>query len=167
MRRLPKQIFLFLLAVIAVAGILLYGCSANTSNQSTSTTQSSQSPSPSGQSRANAAGMQTMLTQVAQELGIPEDKLAAAYQQAQDSVVSSMPPRNPPSQGQGQQSPNASGQGQQSPNTSGQSQNFNDFRMSIYNKMADILNIPADQIATAFSKFQPQFPSSRGPATNQ
>lgn len=155
MYRPSKYIFLCLLAVIAVAGSLMYGCSANSSTQSTSTTQPSQSPS--GQPRANAADMQTMLTQVAQELGIPEDKLAAAYQQARDSVMSSMPPRNPTSQGQGQQSPN----------TSGQRQNFNDFSTSIYNKMADILNIPADQISAAFSKFQPQFPRSRGTATTQ
>jgi uncharacterized protein (DUF2126 family) len=161
MYRPSKHIVLCLLAVIAITGSLAYSCSANSSTQSTSTTQSSQPPS--GQPRANAPDMQTTLTQVAQELGIPEDKLADAYQQARDSVMPSMPARNRTSQGQGQQP----SQGQQPPNTSGGRQNFNDFRMSIYNKMAEILNIPADEIAAAFSKFQPQFPMNRGTTTTQ
>jgi uncharacterized protein (DUF2126 family) len=155
MYRPSKHIVLCLLVVTAITGSLAYSCSANGSPQSTTTTQSSQSQRR--QPRANAPDMQTILTQVAQELGIPEDKLADAYQQARDSVMSSMPPRNATSQGQGQQSPN----------TSGERQNFNNLRMNIYNKMADILNIPADDIAAAFSKFQPQFPMNRGTTTTQ
>lgn len=187
MHRQSKYIFLYLLVVIAIVGSLAYSCSANSSVQSTPTTQSSQpsagptpttqssqppagptptsqsSQPPAGQSRANAPDMQAIFTQVAQQLGISEDTLAAAYQQAQTSVMSSMPARNRTSQGEAQQP----SQGQQPPNTSGQSQSGNDFRTSIYNNMANILNIPADKIAAAFSNFEQQFSKSRGATTNQ
>jgi hypothetical protein len=156
-----KRLVPYLLILTAIIGILAYGCSATSTQQSTATSQPAQSqPGQSSQfglPPATPPDMQAMLTQVAQQLGISEDKLAAAYQQARDSLMPSMPPINGMPQGQGQQPPNPPGQGQ----------NFNDFQTNLYNKIAEILNIPEDQIAAAFSKFQPQFPGNRGPEPPQ
>ncbi len=90
MYRPSKRVVLYLLAVTAVVGSLAIGCSAGGSSQSATTTHSGQFQP--GQGRGNPPDMTAMLTQVAGELGIPEDTLASAYQQARDSVMASMPP---------------------------------------------------------------------------
>jgi hypothetical protein len=147
MYRWSKRIVICLLAATAIIGLVATGCSAK------SGTATQQSRFGRGQRGGNPPDMTAMLSQVAQELGVPEDELASAYQQARDSVMPTMPPRNPGSQWQGPP-----------PGGPGGGQGFGNFRMSIYNKMSETLNIPADEIAAAFSKFQPQSRPNRGGA---
>jgi len=181
--------------VIILVGIVLTGCSASgagqssapvdqqsspvstqgqsmLSNQQTSSTQTQQQTATSGQQTpapADSQRMDKIFSRVAEILGVTEDQLTKAFQQAMPSVSGAQPPS-------GQQQPPAPPSGQLQPpptlpsdNTSGSSPSGQQppqqgqrpsaasggpDMTSAYSKMAEILNISADKISSAFEQAQ-------------
>ena len=121
--------------------------------------------------------MSKMMSRAAEILGITEAQLTSAFQQAQESVFGKMPGgmpgRQPPSDSSGQRPPhlytdNSSGQrppqlpsgtsGQQPPQW-GQGPNSGSTQ-KLYSKMAEILSISADKIASAMDQARQELQSA-------
>ena len=170
-----KTMYLPVLISIAIilTGMTLVGCSTGAATQQDSSGQAVTSPAspfskpaqtgtgnpggaPSG--RPGGPDMSKMMGRAAEILGITEAKFTSAFQQAQESVFGNMPggtpgilPPAPPSGTSGQQPQPPSGitglpapQGGQGPGS--------ESVQKVYNKMAEILSISADRIASAIEQ---------------
>jgi hypothetical protein len=152
--------------------------SSSSGQQSSSTTSGQQSDNQSGQQRqpgspgqqpGGASNMTAILTRAAEILGISSEKLTTAFQNAmpqggpsgsgQKGQSATPPsgqhgqPSTPPSGQQGQATTPLSGQqGQSSTPPSGQQMTQSQFMTDIYEKMAEELNISADDIANAMQQ---------------
>ena len=103
--------------------------------------------------------MSKMMGRAAEILGITEAKFTSAFQQAQESVFGSMPggmpgqqPPAPPSGTSGQQPPQPPTSITGLPAPQGGQAPGSESVQKVYNKMADILSISADRIASAIEQ---------------
>jgi len=159
-----KTMYLPVLISIAIIliGMTLVGCSTGGATQQDPSGQAVTSPAlpfsepaqpgagnpggaPSG--RPGGPDMSKMMGRAAEILGITEAKFTSAFQQAQESVFGSMPggmpgqqPPQPPTGITGLPAP----QGGQAPGS--------ESVQKVYNKMAEILSISADRIASAIEQ---------------
>jgi len=160
--------------VVILISICLAGCSTSSSQnpssssgqQSSSTTSEQQSDNQSARQQPGSPGQQppgastAILTRAAEILGISSDDFIAAFnnampeggpfgsgQQGQSAT--------PPSGQQGQPPATTSGQqGQPTTPPSGQQMSQSQSMTAIYEKMAEELNISADDIANAMEQAQ-------------
>ena len=171
LRKLATGIaFVVILISISLAGCST-GLSQNTSSssgqQSSPVTASQQSdnqsaqrqqPGSPGQQPPGASNMTEVLSRAAEILGISSEKLTTAFQNAMPQGGSSgsgqqgQPPTAPSGQ-QGQSPTPPSGQqGQPSTLPSGQQMTQSQLMTDVYEKMAEELNISADDIASAMQQ---------------
>ncbi len=133
------------------------GAPASTAPASGSAASPSQSSLPSG--RPGAPDMSREFSRAAQILGITEEQLTSAFQQAQESIFGKPPTGTPPSGTSGQRppAPPSGTPGQQTP-TSDQGPG-QEMMQKVYSKMAEILNISADKISSAMEQARQEMQS--------
>jgi hypothetical protein len=147
--------------VVILIGTFLTGCSASSSQTSSSSSGQQSSPTTSGQASTNestqqqatppgqqqfgGSNMTEILTRAAEILGISSDDFIASFQNA-------MPQGGPSRSGEQGQPPTAPSGQQGQPPTSGQQMTQSQFMTDIYAKMAEELNISADDIANAIQQ---------------
>jgi hypothetical protein len=151
-------------AVLLVTSISLTGCGTAATNDSGSSEQQSNTAAQSGQQPSNQQGQQqpggrqggldmsAMLAKVATILGISTEKVTSAYEQAQESLGMQKPAEGQrPSQSDNGTPPAPPTDGQQGqPPSGGQMPNMT----ALYDKMAELLGISSDTIASAFQQAQ-------------
>jgi hypothetical protein len=142
---------------------------AATGQQSTSQSAQQQKPGSQGQQPPGASNMTEILSRAAEILGISSEKLTTAFQnampqggpsgsgqQGQPSTPPSGQQGEPPAAPSGEQgqppTPPSGEQGQSSTPPSGQQMTQSQFMTDIYEKMAEELNISADDIASAMQQ---------------
>jgi len=147
---------------LVLAIINLAACSSGASQSTSSSspqTSKQQAPSSGAQppsmpaggqppARMDDEGMETMLNQVAEILGISAGEVTSAFEQAQASLFSGRQPEGQPPE-PGQQPP----QGQ--PPESGEgppARPGGPDMTALYDEMANILGISADEISAAFEQ---------------
>jgi hypothetical protein len=161
--------------VVVLIGSCLAGCSTGSSQNTSSSSEQQSSPvtasqqsdnqsaqrqqsgSP-GQQPPGASNMTEILSRAAEILGISSEKLTTAFQNAMPqggpsgSGQQGQPPTAPSNQ-QGQPPTPPSGQqGQPSTPPSGQQMTQSQPMTDVYEKMAEELNISADDIASAMQQ---------------
>jgi hypothetical protein len=169
-----------MLLLIMLMGVILSGCGTTETYQNQSSSSGQQSSTPSGQSTGQAATQQPsssaqqpsgspgqqppggidnteVLTRAAEILGVSSDDFITAFQNAmpQGMPSGSGQQGQPPTSQSGQQgeSPTPpSGQQGQPPTGIGQGMSQSQFMTDIYEKMAEELNISADDIANAIQQ---------------
>jgi hypothetical protein len=182
LRKLATGIaFVVILISISLAGCST-GSSQNTSSTSTQQSSSTTSGQPStngatqqqqtnsqGQQQPGASNMTAILSRAAEILGISSEKLTTAFQnampqggpsgsgqQGQPSTPPSGEQGEPPASPSGEQgqppTPPSGQQGQPSTPPSGQQMTQSQPMTGVYEKMAEELNISADDIASAMQQ---------------
>jgi hypothetical protein len=162
--------------VVILVGLILAGCStvgtgATTQESSSSPAQTTINPAESGSTTSpnqgnvpaggprGGAEMRKMFARAAEILGITEDQLTGAFQEAQKSVFGDAPTPSgisgqqpePPSGTSGQPSKPPSGPSGQQPPSHGQGPDQESMQ-KVYSKMSQILNIAADKISSAMDQ---------------
>lgn len=177
-----KGLPLYFVIAIILTGIVLAGCGTGSAAQPASPSPGPAVPAPPAgaqtdngtqngahSGRAGRPDMSKMMGRAAEILGITEAQLTSAFQQARESVFGAMPGGIPGLQplpdSSGQRPPyfstdNSSGQWQHQPppGTSGQPPpqggwgSNSETTQKFYIKMAEILSISADRIASAMEQ---------------
>jgi hypothetical protein len=172
--KIAKYIFVFLAFVALLTVAVSQGCTAGAGQAApqsgapgaTSNQQPGQSPDRQGGSSRNPDFMNNVMAKVATKLGVSADAVTQAYQQARATLVPPAPPSTPSTGGQAV-TPPPPGQGR-SGRPSG-SDNRTAFMSAIFDKMSVSLNIPSDQISTAWqsamTELRPSNSSSKPPRT--
>ena len=157
-----KIIVIGIVVSLVLSIISLAACSSGASQSNSSSspqTSGQQAPSLGAQppsmpangqppARMGGEGMETMLNQVAEILGISASEVTSAFEQAQASVFSGQQPEGQPPE-PGQQPP----QGQ--PPESGEEPSAHSEgpdMTALYEEMVSILGISADDISAAFEQ---------------
>ncbi len=161
--------------VVVLIGASLAGCSTGSSQnttsasgqessstatgqQSTSQSAPQQQPGSPGQQPPGASNMTEILARAAEILGISSEKLTTAFQNAMPqggpsgSGQQGQPPAAPSGQQRQPPEPPSGQQGQLSEPPSGQQMTQSQLMADVYEKMAEELNISADDIASAMQQ---------------
>jgi hypothetical protein len=163
LKKILKNIFVFLTFVILVTVVVSAGCSAGSAKATTPSTGQSATTGQTAPGQADQQGrtprnpdfMKSILAKVADKLGVSADSVTQAYTAAQASVT---PPAPPQQSGQGNTPPTPPGQG--SGRTPGADRTA--YNAALYDKMATSLNIPADKISVAFQSAMTELRPANG-----
>jgi hypothetical protein len=167
-KKILTYMFLFLAFVGIVTVLVSQGCSSGSNAATTPSTSQSGQPSAQQPGNGQARGprdpnfIKNVLAKVADKLGVSADSVTQAYQQAQAAVTPPTPPTPGAQGGQTQGTPPGPGQGRPSG-----SDNRSAYMSAIMNQMSVTLNIPADQISTAWQAAMTELRPSRTSNTPQ